>query len=105
MQVVETLFQRGRTLVRRQRLAPGEATPWHVDPYRRLTVVLSGDALAIEYRDGGEPEGVPLQPVEAGWDEPEPRVHRAVNTGREPFEEVVIFFLDADDADPRPGSG
>jgi hypothetical protein len=39
----EILFRRGTTLVRRQRLAPGEALPWHHDPFHRVSVVLSGD--------------------------------------------------------------
>ena len=43
-------------VVRRQRLAPGEATPWHRDPFHRVTVVLAGDRLNIEFRDGGEPQ-------------------------------------------------
>jgi hypothetical protein len=32
--------------------------------------------------------------------EPSDRVHRAVNTGKEVFEEVVIYFLDRPDASP-----
>lgn len=51
---VEVLHHRGTFLVRRQRLTPGEATPWHRDPFHRVTVVLSGDLLKIEFRDGGE---------------------------------------------------
>ena len=39
----ERLFQRGTTLVRRLRLAPGEAMPWHRDPFHRVTVVLHGE--------------------------------------------------------------
>ena len=41
----EPLFHRGTTYVRRLRLAPGEAMPWHRDPYNRVTVILRGDAL------------------------------------------------------------
>jgi hypothetical protein len=37
-----------------------------------------------------------------GWDEPEPKVHRGVNTGSVPYEEVIIFFLDDPDAEPQP---
>ena len=48
----EVLQHRGTTLVRRLRLEPGEATPWHRDPYHRVTVVLRGEGLAIEFRDG-----------------------------------------------------
>ena len=47
----ETLHRRGTTLVRRLRLEPGEATPWHSDPHHRISVVVSGDALTIEYVD------------------------------------------------------
>ena len=43
----ERLFQRGTTLVRRLRLAPGEAMHWHRDPFHRVSVVLQGDALTI----------------------------------------------------------
>jgi len=50
----EILFKRGTTLVRRMHLAPGEAMPWHRDPFHRVTVVLHGNQLAIEYRDGSE---------------------------------------------------
>jgi len=50
----EVLHHRGNYLVWRQRLAPGEATPWHRDPFHRVTVVVSGDLLSIEFRDGGE---------------------------------------------------
>jgi quercetin dioxygenase-like cupin family protein len=39
--------------VRRLRLEPGEAMPWHVDPFHRVTVVLNGNSLTIEGRDGG----------------------------------------------------
>ncbi len=34
----EALFHRGTTFVRRLRLAPGEAMPWHRDPFHRVTV-------------------------------------------------------------------
>lgn len=52
---VEVLHHRGNYLVRRQRLEPGEATPWHRDPFHRVTVVLSGDLLNIEFRDEVSP--------------------------------------------------
>ena len=101
----DTLFRRGTTLVRRLRLAPGEAMPWHRDPFHRVTVVLSGDALAIEYRDGGESERFEVRPGQVDWDEPTgpDRVHRGVNVGEQPYEEVTIFFLDRPDAVAQPG--
>jgi quercetin dioxygenase-like cupin family protein len=98
----EIITQSGTTLVRRLVLEPGGATPWHVDPYRRISVVVRGEALVIEYRDGRETERVDVHPGEAGWDEPTDRVHRAVNVGQTPYEEVTIFFLDRPDAAPQP---
>jgi quercetin dioxygenase-like cupin family protein len=98
----ERLFQRGTILVRRLRLAPGEAMHWHHDPFHRVTVVLQGDALAIEPRDGGEIHRFEVTPGEAGWDEPSDRVHRGVNVGERPYEEITIFFLDTPDAVAQP---
>ena len=98
----QVLHQRGNYLVRRQRLAPGEATPWHHDPFHRLTVVLSGDLINIEFRDGGETQPWKVIVGEVDWVEPTNRVHRAVNVGKEAFEEVVTFFLDRPDAVPQP---
>jgi quercetin dioxygenase-like cupin family protein len=98
----ELLFRRGTTLVRRLRLAPGEAMPWHRDPYHRVSVVLSGAEIAIELHESGERQSIPVRPGQVDWDEPTDRLHRGVNVGAEPYEEVVIFFLDHPDADPQP---
>ena len=98
----QVLHHRGNYLVRRQRLLPGEETPWHRDPFHRVTVVLSGDRLNIEYRDGGETLACKTAAGEVDWSEPSERVHRAVNVGKEVFEEVVTFFLDRPDAAPQP---
>jgi len=98
----EVLHHRGNYLVRRQRLAPGEASPWHHDPYHRVTVVLSGDLLQIEFKDGGDPLTWNVTVGEVDWSEPTDRVHRAVNVGKSAFEEVVTFFLDCPDAVPQP---
>jgi hypothetical protein len=67
-----------------------------------VTVVLSGDLLNIEFRDGGETQPSKITVGEVDWSEPSDRVHRAVNVGKEVFEEVVIFFLDRPDAVPQP---
>jgi len=99
---VEVLHHRGNYLVRRQRLNPGEATPWHRDPYHRVTVVLSGDLLNIEFRNGGATQPCKITAGEVDWSEPSDRVHRAVNVGQQMFEEVVTFFLDRSDAAPQP---
>jgi len=99
------LLRRGTTLVRRLRLAPGETTPWHRDPFHRLTVIMSGDALAIEYRDGGAPDRVAVLAGQVDWDEPTDRPHRAVNIGTQMYEEITVFFLDRPDAVAQPEAG
>lgn len=98
----EVLFQRGTTLVRRMHLAPGEAMPWHRDPFHRVTVILHGDALAIEYRDESEPERLAVAPGQVDWDEPTEQVHRGVNVGEGPYEEITVFFLEHPGDVPQP---
>jgi quercetin dioxygenase-like cupin family protein len=98
----KTLLQRGTTLVRRLQLAPGEAMPWHRDPYHRVSVILSGDALEIEYRSGSPSAYISVAPGQVDWDEPSDRVHRAVNVGAALYEEITIFFLDRPDAVLQP---
>ena len=100
----ETLFQCGTTLVRRLVLEPGEATPWHVDPFHRVTVIVRGEALAIEYRDGAKSERFEICAGQADWGAPTARGHRAVNIGATAYEEVAIFFLDRSDSTPQPGA-
>jgi len=101
----EILHHRGTTVVRRVRLEPREALPWHRDPHHRVTVVLAGDELAIEFQDGGKTFKVPVEPGQVDWDEPSDRVHRAVNTGPGTYEEVTVFFLDDPHAEPQPPAG
>jgi hypothetical protein len=98
----DVLFRRGTTHVRRLRLAPGQATPWHRDPFHRVSMIVSGDVLLIELRDGSAPSRIELTPGQVDWDEPEPRVHRAVNVGAQVYEEVTVFLLDRADAEPQP---
>jgi len=99
----EELIRRGTVLVRRLRLEPGEPMHWHRDPFHRVTVVLAGDVIAIEARDGSELARFEVQPGQVDWDEPSDRVHRGVNVGSLPYEEVTVFFLDHPDATPQPG--
>jgi hypothetical protein len=101
----DVLFQRGTTLVRRLRLAPGEAMPWHRDPFHRVTVILRGSRLAIEDRESGELYEFGVTPGQADWDDPSDRVHRGVNVGADLYEEVTIFFLDHPDAVAQPTDG
>lgn len=102
--IEETLCQRGMTLVRRLVLEPGDATSWHIDPFHRVTVIVRGDALAIEYLDGKEPERFDVFAGQADWDAPTERGHRAVNIGVTTYEEVAIFFLNRPDAIPQPSA-
>jgi len=83
-------------------LEPGEATAWHVDPYSRVSIIIRGTALAIEYRNGEESKRVEVVAGQADWDNPTDEIHRAVNVGGESYEEVTIFFLDRNDAIPQP---
>lgn len=92
-------------LVRRLVLEPGEAMPWHTDRCRRFTVVVRGDGLSIEFRDGGERVTVAVHPGLTGWDDPDDRVHRAVNSGTGPYEEVVVFRRDPPGVEPQPSPG
>ena len=98
----ETISHRGTTLIKRLVLEPGEATAWHYDPFHRVTVIVRGDALAIEYSDGAGLERFPVSTGQVDWDAPTPRKHRAVNVGATTYEEVAIFFLDRPDAVPQP---
>ena len=88
--------------MRRLRLAPGEAMAWHRAPFHRVAVVLCGDVLSIEYRDGGESHRVEIIPGQVEWEEPTLRVHRAVNVGKQPYEQVTVFLLDHPDAVAQP---
>ena len=99
----KVLTQRDDLVIRRHILEPGEATPWHTDACHRFSVLVRGNGLTIEFRDFGE--RVEITPVHAGltgWDAPESRVHRGVNTGSDTYEEVVMFFRDSAQVEPQP---
>ena len=63
---------------------------------------IGGEALRIEFRDSGDVVEVPVHAGLADWDEPEARVHRGVNAGSTPYEEIVTFFLSGPGMDPQP---
>ena len=98
----ETITQRDDLIIRRHILEPGEALPWHTDLCHRFTVVVHGEALSIEYRDSGEIESYEIHPGMTGWDAPQPKVHRGINTGTVPYEEVIIFFINEPGMEPQP---
>jgi hypothetical protein len=100
--IEETLHHRGTTLVRRLFLEPGESTRFHVDPFHRVSVVLRGEVLAIEFLNGRPPVEVKVSPGQVDWDEPGHHIHRAMNTGDVPYEEVTVFFLTHHDDVPQP---
>jgi hypothetical protein len=100
--VEEILHHREKVLVRRLILEPDDATDWHRDVCQRVTVVLRGSALRIEFRDGGSPKLVEISASQVDWDTPSTHVHRAVNVGTDTYEEVTIFFLENVDTVPQP---
>ena len=100
--IEETLHHRGTTLVRRMTLEPGEATRWHVDPFHRVSIVLSGDILSIEFCDDRPTLEVRVSPGQVDWDEPGHYVHRAINTGKVRYEEIAVFFLAHPEDVPQP---
>jgi len=100
----EIVFHHGTTMVRRLRLAPGEAMPWHRDPCNRVAAVLRGDLLSIDYREGGESLRVEIAPGEVEWEQPNARVHRAVNVGELTYEQVTVFLLNRPDVVAQPSS-
>lgn len=103
---VEIITDRPDLLIRRTTLQPGEATPWHIDACDRFTVVVRGERIRIEFEAPNETAvDVSVTPGQADWDEPTATVHRAVNVGAVPFEEVVTFFRTAPDQDPQPTPG
>ena len=98
----EELFRHENTAVRRLILNPGEAMAWHRDPHYRVGVILEGDALEIEFRDSEERLRVEVHPGQTEWEEPSSRVHRAINVGQKPYQQITIFLLDRSDAVPQP---
>ena len=99
---MEVITKRDNLLIRRQILEPGEALPWHVDLCHRFSVVVRGEQIRIEFRDSGENVLIEVHPGLADWDKPEAQVHRGVNVGATPYEEIVLFFLDPPNIDPQP---
>jgi hypothetical protein len=67
-----------------------------------VSVVLKGNVLVIEFRDGRPTIEIKVSRGQADWDEPGLHVHRAVNIGDLPYEEITVFFLDHPDDVPQP---
>ncbi len=101
----ETIYREGAVEVRRLVLEPGEAMRWHVDPVRRVAVVVRGERLRIEFRDGREALEVDVAPGLVEMEEPSEAVHRAVNVGGSVYEQVTVFFLERPGDDPQPTAG
>lgn len=100
---VEIISRRETMLIRRLVLEPGEELPWHADVCESFTVIVRGERLRIEMRDG-EAFDVLVAPGMAEWSGPERRIHRAVNVGASPYEEVTTFLLPSPDVDPQPSA-
>ncbi len=99
---MEVITDNAQLLIRRLTLAPGEAMFWHRDRCRRFSVVTMGDKLAIEYLHSNDYLQVDVHCGLCGWDEPEDRVHRAVNIGTLKYSEVVTFYRTEANMDPQP---
>jgi len=98
----ETIRERADVVIRRHILEPGEALPWHTDVCPRFSVIIGGEVIAIEYRDSKEIKTIPAHIGLAEWDTPQTRVHRAINTRKIPYEEVIIFFIEKPGIEPQP---
>jgi hypothetical protein len=98
----EEITKRGDLIIRRHILEPGEALPWHTDQCHRFTVVVSGERIRLEFRNTAETLTIEVHPGLADWDKPESLIHRAVNVGATPYEEVIMFFLDPPGIEPQP---
>jgi hypothetical protein len=49
-------------------------------------------------KDGGESQRVEVTPGQVEWEEASARVHRAVNVGKQLYEQVTLFMLDSSGA-------
>src|SRR6266498_900387 len=98
----ETITERADLIIRRHILEPGEALPWHTDRCHRFTVVVTGEALRIEYRHSDKIENSAIHPGLAECDEPQTKVHGGINGGNVPYEEEIVFFIDELGMGPQP---
>jgi len=65
----------------------GEATPWHVDPFHHVTVIVRGDSLALEHLEGGRTQWFNVARSIADWDRPADKAHRADNVATKTYSE------------------
>jgi hypothetical protein len=100
--ISETISERTDVIIRRHILEPGETLPWHTDLCHRFSVIVQGEAIAIEYRESKEMKTISVHPGLAEWDAPQSKVHRAINVGKVRYEEVIIFFIDNPGLEPQP---
>ncbi len=98
----ENITVRDDIVIRRMILEPGEKSDWHTDACQRFSVIIRGSRLGIEYRDSDDITEVDIHPGLADWDSPTDRIHRAINTGVDVYEEVVTFYRDDASVDPQP---
>ena len=73
----QVLHHHGNYLVRRQKLLTGEVTPWHRDPFHRVTVVLSGIYSTLSSAMGEKPN-----PARSRWAKWIGRSRAIPSTGR-----------------------
>lgn len=99
---IEIITEDDEIVIRRLILEPGESSHWHRDNCARFSVIVRGSRLDIEFQDSGTSVEIDVHPGMTGWDEPEDRVHRAVNTTQDIYEEVVTFYRNGPNIEPQP---
>src|SRR5205823_14738079 len=67
-----------------------------VSPRHHTMLGEAADASCILRRE-------PVTPGQVDWDEPTECLHRAINVGQQPYEEITVFFLGQPGAVPEPG--
>lgn len=100
--ISQTISERADVIIRRHILEPGETLPWHIDLCHRFSVIVQGEVIAIEYRESRRMKTIKVHPGLAEWDAPQAKVHRAINIGKVPYEEVIIFFIGNPGMEPQP---
>ena len=100
--VCETISAKTNLIIRRHILEPGESLPWHRDLCHRFSVIIRGEQIAIEYFESAAVKNINVHPGLAEWDAPQAKLHRAVNVGKDTYEEVILFFITHPQMEPQP---
>jgi quercetin dioxygenase-like cupin family protein len=83
------LFENDRVKVWSLDLAPGETSAWHCHERDYVIVVLESDGGVIAEEKGGEHISRGMKPGDVAFRE-KGEVHRAVNTGKAQYRNILI---------------